>query len=98
MRSVTRWNKTPALDKVESTLPCLPCKLHGGLRTDALQATYHLFQEHTFKIIEEFLFRNNILDSVFPLSNNSLPLLIYFPVQRTFVLKEKNSAIFFRKL
>jgi len=42
LTSVARWNKTLGLDKVESVLFCLPCKLHGGLKTDALPETYHL--------------------------------------------------------
>lgn len=31
--------QNPSLDKVENILPCLPCKLQEGLKTDVLSAT-----------------------------------------------------------
>ena len=39
MTRVACSNKTPSLDKVENILPCLPCKLQEGLKTDVLSAT-----------------------------------------------------------
>jgi hypothetical protein len=81
--NATRWNKTPGLDEVDVTLPCLPCKLHRGLKTDAHPATYHLLQEHTFKIIEVFFISKQYFLTVFQLPNNFLRLL-FLPVLKEY--------------
>jgi len=64
MTRVACWNKTPSLDKVENILPCLPCKLQEGLKTDVLSATWHLLQEHTTRVIEVLFFISKLCSSL----------------------------------